>query len=185
VSAHLAVTPGTAPANVLAVIPLYYDSVTAGESIVDIPFTMPLGTTSSRLEYRVTGHGGANDPSTSCDGPAEEFCKRTHHVYLDDQPIEQVTPWRSDCAKLCTLADGGPSGTGQYCEQNPCGYPPSVNASRANWCPGSETPPDAWTPAALSTPGGHTFKFAIDDIYQGGDWRVSAVVYAYGGGGGD
>jgi hypothetical protein len=181
VSAHLAVTPGTAPANVLAVIPLYYDSVTAGETIADIPFTMPPGTTSSRLEYRVTGHGGASDPSTSCIGPAEEFCKRTHHVYLDDQPIEQVTPWRSDCTKLCTLADGGPfGGTGQYCEQNPCGAPQSVDAPRANWCPGSETPPDSWTPTALSTPGAHTFKFAIDGIYMGGRWRVSAVAYAYG-----
>jgi hypothetical protein len=180
VSAHLAVTPGTAPAYVLAVIPLYYDSVTAGETIADIPFTMPPGTTSSRLEYRVTGHGQANDPSTSCNGPAEEFCKRTHHVFLDDQQIEQVTPWRADCATLCTLADGGPSGAGQYCEQNPCGSPQSVRDSRANWCPGSETPPLSWTPAALSTPGSHTFKFVIDSIYQGGDWRVSAVAYAYG-----
>ena len=182
VSAHLAVTPGTAPANVLAVIPLYYDSVTAGETIADIPFTMPPGTTSSRLEYRVTGHGGADDPSPSCMGsPAEEFCKRLHHVYLDDQEIEQVTPWRANCAKLCTLADGGPfGGTGQYCEQNPCGDPRSVTASRANWCPGSETPSLSWTPAALSTPGAHTFKFAIDGIFQGGDWRVSAVAYAYG-----
>jgi hypothetical protein len=181
VNAHLAVTPGAAPANVLAVIPLYYASVTSGETIADIPFTMPPGTTSSRLEYRVTGHGGATDPSTSCIGPAEEFCKRTHHVYLDDQPIEQVTPWRSNCTKLCTLADGGPfGGAGQYCEQNPCGAPQSVNASRANWCPGSETPPLSWTPAALSTPGAHTFKFAIDSIYMGGDWRVSAVAYAYG-----
>ncbi len=181
VSAQLNVTPGNAPANVLAVIPLYYDSVTAGETIAAIPFTMPPGTTSSRLEYRVTGHGGADDPSTSCIGPAEEFCKRLHHVYLDDQSIDMVTPWRSDCAKLCTLADGGPGGsTGQYCEQNPCGDPASVRASRANWCPGSETPPIALTPAALSTPGAHAFKFAIDDIYMGGDWRVSAVAYAYG-----
>ena len=178
VSAHLAVTPGTPPANVLAVIPLYYDSVTAGQSIADIPFTMPPGTTSSRLEYRVTGHGGASDPSTSCFGPAEEFCRRTHHVSLDDQQTEQVIPWRNDCTKLCTMEAGGPFG--QYCEQNPCGDPNSVNASRANWCPGSETPPFSWTPTALSAPGAHTFKFAIDGIYQGGQWRVSAIAYAYG-----
>jgi hypothetical protein len=178
VSAHLAVTPGAPPANVLAVIPLYYDSVTAGETVADVPFTMPAGTTSSRIEYRVTGHGGASDPSTNCFGPAEEFCRRTHHVYLDDQPIEQVIPWRNDCSKLCTLEAGAPFG--QYCAQNPCGDPNSVTASRANWCPGSETPPFSWTPAALSTPGAHTFKFAIDGIYMGGQWRVSAVAYAYG-----
>jgi hypothetical protein len=181
VSAHLAVTPGAPPANVLAVTSLYYASVTSGETIADIPFTVPAGTTSSRLEYRVTGHGGADDPSSSCDGPAEEFCQRLHHLYLDDQSIEQVTPWRTNCSKLCTLVDGGPGGsTGQYCEQNPCGDPASVRASRANWCPGSETPPYQWTPTALSTPGPHTFRFAIDGIYPGGDWRVSATVYAYG-----
>jgi hypothetical protein len=37
----------------------------------------------------------------------------------------------------------------------------------------------AWTPDALSTPGAHTFRFGIDGIYQGGQWRVSAVAYAY------
>jgi Peptide-N-glycosidase F, C terminal len=178
VSAHLDVTPGTPPANVLAVIPLYYDSVTAGETVADIPFTMPVGTTTSRLEYRVTGHGGASDPSSSCFGPAEEFCRRLHHVYLDDAQIEQVTPWRNDCTALCTVTSGGPFGS--YCAENPCGDQASVEASRANWCPGSETPPYAWTPGALSTPGSHALRFAIDDIYTGGEWRVSATVYAYG-----
>jgi hypothetical protein len=178
VSAHLDVTPGTPPANVLAVIPLYYDNVTAGQTVADVSFTVPPGTTSSRLEYRVTGHGGANDPSNNCFGPAEEFCRRTHHVSLDDQQIQQTIPWRNDCDKLCTTTAGGPFGP--YCKENPCGAPQSVTASRANWCPGSETPPLAWTPAALSTPGSHTFRFAIDNIYQGGQWRVSAVAYAYG-----
>jgi hypothetical protein len=178
VSAHLDVTPGTPPMNVLAVIPLYYDSVTSGEMVADVPFTMPPGTTSSRLEYRVTGHGGASDPSSACFGPAEEFCQRVHHVYLDDQQIEQVTPWRNDCAMLCTTTTGGPFGS--YCAQNPCGSPASVRASRANWCPGSETPPYQWTPAVLSNPGTHAFRFGIDDIYMGGEWRVSATAYAYG-----
>lgn len=197
VSAQLNVTPGTPPSNVLAVIPLFYGSVTAGEdlggpdaggaatdggeataAVADIPFTMPPGTTSSRLEYRVTGHGGADNPSASCIGPAEEFCKRVHQVYLDNQRIEQVTPWRSNCSQLCTVTDGGPFGS--YCAQNPCGAESSVKAPRANWCPGSETPPYAWTPSALSNPGAHTFRFAIDDVYPGGDWRVSATVYAYG-----
>lgn len=179
VSAHLDVTPGTPPANVLAVIPLYYDSLGAGQTVPDVPFTMPPGTTSSRLEYRVTGHGGASDPSSSCFGPAEEFCRRTHHVFLDGQPIQQTIPWRNDCDKLCTTVTGGPGG-GSYCKENPCGAIQSVTASRANWCPGSETPPLAWTPDALSTPGPHTFRFGIDGIYQGGQWRVSAVAYAYG-----
>ncbi|HEY8089454.1 MAG TPA: peptide-N-glycosidase F-related protein [Polyangiaceae bacterium] len=180
VSAHLDVTPGAPPANVLAVIPLYYGSVTSGQNVTDVPFTVPPGTTSSRLEYRVTGHGGANDTSSACIGPADEFCQRPHQVFLDGQSIAQKTPWRTDCTKLCTLVTGGPFG-GQYCQENPCGDPNSVTAPRANWCPGSETPPFTWTPAALSTPGDHTFRFAIANIAPGGgQWRVSATAYAYG-----
>jgi peptide-N-glycosidase F-like protein len=180
VSAHLDVTPGSPPANVLAVIALYYDSVTAGQTIPDVPFTMPPGTTSSRLEYRATGHGGATAASAGCFGPADEFCRRLHHVVLDGQEIEQATPWRNDCDQLCTLTDGGPFGQGQYCAQNPCGGLASVPASRANWCPGSVTPPLSWMPAPLSSPGAHTFHFSVDGIAPGGQWRVSAVAYAYG-----
>ena len=101
-------------------------------------------------------------------------------VFADvaNQQIEQTIPWRNDCDQLCTMTDGGPFGS--YCAQNPCGLPASVTASRANWCPGSETAPYQWTPAGLSTPGSHSFRFAIDGIYQGAQWRVSATVYAYG-----
>jgi Peptide-N-glycosidase F, C terminal len=184
VSAHLDVVPGRAPRNVLAVIPLYYDSVTAAKVISDVAFSVPAGTTSSRLEYRVTGHGGATATGgaslPSCFGPADEFCRRLHHVVLDGQEIAQLTPWRNDCDQLCVLTDGGPFGAGQYCSKNPCGSPSSVQASRANWCPGSVTLPQNFAPAALSAPGSHAFRFAIDGIAQGGQWRVSAVAYAYG-----
>jgi hypothetical protein len=70
----------------------------------------------------------------------------------------------------------GPAPTGSYCEQNPCGDILSVRAPRANWCPGSETPPLAYG-GTLST-GNHTFAFSISSI--AGQWRVSATVYAYG-----
>ncbi len=180
VSAHLDVTPGAPPSKALAVIPLYFGGVTAGQTVSDVPFTLPAGTTGTRLEYRVTGHGGATDASVWCSGPADEFCRRVHHVYLDGNEIDQSRPWRFDCDKGCTVADGGPFGQGQYCAENPCGDPSSVRASRANWCPGSVTAPRSWTPAALSSPGPHTFRFAIDGIAVGAEWRVSAVAYAYG-----
>jgi Peptide-N-glycosidase F, C terminal len=183
VSARLDVAPGPPPSNVLAAIPLYYGSVTAGQVVSDVTLTVPQGATSSRLEYRVTGHGGTTGDGgvlPSCTGPADEFCRRLHHVYLDHQEIEQITPWRSNCDTLCALTDGGPFGAGQYCQQNPCGAPSSVVASRANWCPGSVTPPLSWTPAALSSPGAHTFGFAVDGIAAGATWRVSAVAFVYG-----
>ncbi len=174
VSAHLEVTPGDMPRKVLAVIPLWYADAKDGAKENKVPFTLPKGTTATHLEYRVTGHGGADGTSTGCAQPADEFCKRTHTVKLDGTVVESYQPWRNDCAKLCTKTAGGPFG-GDYCAENPCGAIASVRASRANWCPGSETPPKAWDPAL--TEGSHDFSFTIDQI--SGQWRVSATMYAY------
>jgi hypothetical protein len=114
--------------------------------------------------------------------PAEEFCQRRHQVFLDGTQIADLTPWRSDCGTLCTLTPGFPGG-GNYCLQNPCGYPPSVNASRANWCPGSETPPFIWTLSELAVAGSHSVNWTVTDISDGGGsalWRTSLNYVAYG-----
>ena len=144
----------------------------------------PAGTTSVRLEYRATGHGGANDTTSGeCIGPAEEFCARTHHLYADNAELQPgLAPWREDCQTLCTRTMGPrPTGTGMftYCKENPCGAISSVEAPRANWCPGSLTPPLTWDPAALKTPGPHDFTYRIDNVADGGSWRLSATFFAY------
>jgi hypothetical protein len=184
VSAHLDVTPGPAPNNVLLVQSLIYTSIPAPQNGLvsaqpfSLPFTLPPGTTSTTIEYRVTGHGGANDDTGECIGPADEFCQRTHTLSLDGQPLgKPLVPWRNDCNKLCTqvtnTAGYGPSG--KYCQENPCGAIGSVDAPRANWCPGSETPPITFQPQLAR--GAHAFGFNISTI--AGQWRVSATVYAY------
>jgi hypothetical protein len=141
---------------------------------------IPAGTTDARVEYRVTGHGGSMGPNNTvlpgCIGPAEEFCKRTHHLLLDGTETQKLTPWRSDCATLCTYTTTPPSPFGKYCAENPCGNPQSVMAPRANWCPGSMTPPIVYTPDGILTPGMHTFNYAIDGVVD--QWRVSAVMIA-------
>ncbi|CAN5642482.1 hypothetical protein BH09MYX1_BH09MYX1_57110 [soil metagenome] len=175
VSAHLDVTPGDMPRNVLAVIPLWYSDVKDGAVENKAPFTLPKGTTRTLIEYRVTGHGGADGTSTGCSQPADEFCSRSHAVAVDGTTLETFKPWRADCKNLCTLTPGGPFG-GDYCKENPCGSPASVRASRANWCPGSMTPPKSWEPALAE--GAHDLTFTIDKI--SGQWRVSATAYAYG-----
>ncbi len=180
VSAHLDVTPGTPPRNVLSVQSLVYDTIPAAQSglVNSLPFALPPNTTSTTIEYRVTGHGGENDPSADCIGPAEEFCKRIHTLTLDGTALDTKTPWRPDCFKVCTQVanDAGYGPSGKYCQQNPCGAIGSVNAPRANWCPGSETPPFTYNPTLA--PGDHTFAFSISSIL--GVWRVSTTVYAYG-----
>lgn len=176
VTAKIDVVPGKAPRKVLAVEPLYYGSVGSTDVVQPIPFSVPQGTTKARIEYRVTGHGSAT-PNTDCIGPAEEFCERTHVVSVDGAQIAQLRPWRSDCAKYCTIQTYNGI---QYCEQNPCGAIPSVQASRANWCPGSVTPPFNLTAPVLKAAGAHTFSWNIESMASGGTWRVSATYFALG-----
>lgn len=185
VSAHLDLVPGTPPRKVLALIPLDNGAITTAAPLAPVGFDVPAGVTSARLEYRVTGHGGADDPSADCIGPAEEFCKRTHHVSIDGAELAPgLQPWRDDCATLCTQTtytwpSSGKSFT--YCKENPCGAIGSVQAPRANWCPGSLTPPRTYDVAALHAAGHHTFAATIDGENAGGTWRVSAALFLYGG----
>ena len=148
VSAHIDLTPGAAPRHVLAVLPLVYDDQTKSAVVRSFPFTLPAGTTSARVEYLATGHGGAT-ADFDCIGPADEFCRRTHSLNADGAAfLAKKVLWRDDCDKLCTTTTGGPFKS--YCLENPCGSPDSVRASRANWCPGSETPPLVFEPAQLA-----------------------------------
>ncbi|MBX3126337.1 MAG: hypothetical protein KF718_06450 [Polyangiaceae bacterium] len=179
VSASFDVVPGGAPRSVLAVVPLFYGSQTTHEGVGPLAFELPAGTTSARIDYRATGHGGVLGGS-GCVGPAEEFCVRNHSLFVDDVLAADFAAWRDDCDELCTLTHQGPVGGGfDYCLENPCGAIQSVRASRANWCPGSVTPPAGVTVPAAS--GSRTFRWSLSDFAQGGSWRVSAVLVAYGG----
>jgi hypothetical protein len=178
VTVSLDVVPGTPPRDVLSVEPLYYASDTDPAGPGPLTFHVPEGTASGRIDYRATGHGGAQGDS-ACIGPAEEFCKREHHISVDGAEVQVVTPWRTDCKDHCTLMTySGFSQPFQYCAENPCGAIQSVKAPRANWCPGTETAPFQWD--MPTTAGAHTFAFAIPALAMGGNWEVSATYIAYG-----
>jgi hypothetical protein len=175
-SVSVVLQPGTPPREVVAVRPLLLEAQTSVEA-EPLVFTVPEGVESARIDYRATGHGGAGDPQ--CIGPAEEFCRRQHLLLLDGEPIADLLPWRSDCATLCTMVDNDDAaGPASYCAENPCGDPRSVRASRANWCPGSATPPFELTSPVLTEPGTHELMRTIEGLREGGQWRVSATYFA-------
>ena len=97
--------------------------------------------------------------------------------------VDNLDPYRQDCQTLCTTTHFGASDAGiDYCQENPCGDMASVRAPRANWCPGSMTPPFSWDSwPQFAAPGPHTFSFQISGIAQGGTWLASAIYYATGG----
>jgi hypothetical protein len=184
---EIAAEPGPPPRAALAVIPLWSGWVQKNTALADLPLTLPEGTKRAELSYLVTGHGGGEDPSAACVGAADEFCRRTHHLFADDAALKPegypgaaFVPWRDDCGSLCTPAQGHPM-MGQYCRENPNRAATSVTAPRANWCPGDDVAPIiAPLPAASSTPGSHRARFAIDGIHVDGRWQVALVVYTYG-----
>jgi hypothetical protein len=170
--------PGAAPRRVLAVIPLFDGILTPENPAANMPVDVPEGTTHAVLEVRVTGHGGGQ-PTAGCIGPSDEFCRRTHRLWLDGLEQPTWTPWRDDCNTLCTVRHQDNAGAGfDYCLENPCGAMQSVTAPRANWCPGSLTPPHVvdtgWTA------GPHEVSWQVDRMGAGGSWRTSVLLLAYG-----
>jgi hypothetical protein len=176
VSARFDATPGPAPRQVLSVQALV-DTTLTSDAGVEATFSLPTGAGSAVLAWLTTGHGGGTGDS-QCIGPAEEFCERAHHVQLDGAELDHPEAWRNDCDTLCTLTHST-NPVFDYCAENPCGNPDSVRAPRANWCPGSQTPP--WSLALPSvTAGAHHLSASVDRVAAGGQWRVSGALFVYG-----
>lgn len=177
VSARVELVPGEPPREVLAIVPLLNVGHGPIEAWPAVDFEVPEGTTEARIEYRTTGHGGGSSAGQSaCIGPADEFCRRYHHVSIDGRDLGVWQPWRSSCEDLCDLV----SSPFEHCEQNPCGAIESVRAPRANWCPGDVTGPEIFEDASLTTPGTHTFGHLIEGAGEGSYWRTSATYFAWG-----
>ncbi len=175
VSARLDLVPGTPARNVVDVRSLFFGNLTIDKLVSEHVVELGEGERGA-LFVRTTGHGGPNSDS-GCFGPAEEFCRRTHRVQIDDDVDIGFVPQRSDCADLCTLTTGTIPGGGriEYCAENPTGSINSVRADRANWCPGSVTPPFDFGIAAGV--GAHDLSWSVARIAEGGSWLTSLTVF--------
>jgi hypothetical protein len=181
VSARLDLEPGTPARNVVDVRALFFGNLVTGAEATAHEVTLAPGQR-GLLVTRTTGHGGPNSDG-DCFGPAEEFCRREHGLRLaggGGDEVRDITfiPLREDCADLCTLTTstipGG--GTIQHCAENPTGAIESVRAPRANWCPGSVTPPfeSSLNRGDNSTP--HEIAWSVERIAEGGSWLTSLAV---------
>ncbi len=180
VSAHVDVVPGDNASGVVGAAAVFFGDLTHDEFSISRDFTVPEGSKTTRIEYRTTGHGGPNT-DRGCIGPAEEFCRRGHLIDVADSTlIADFEPFLESCEEFCTIASGpGPNGGNfQYCEESPTGNIQSVQAPRANWCPGRVTPPlvlDGRLDAGV-----HTLRFEVGpNIAEGGSWFTSATVFFY------
>ena len=181
VSVTAQVTPGEQPRSVIGLVPVFNRSLRLDDGPLEVPFSVPQNVRRARLEYRTTGHGGGDDMSATCIGPAEEFCRRTHILGIDGRDLDMITPWRDDCELGCTVTRyEGQGNSFEYCSENPTGLRQSVEAPRANWCPGSLTPPFEYDVPNYTLPGEHSFYLEVKDLHPSGVWRVSAMVYLYG-----
>lgn len=180
VSARFEMVPGKPPREVLAVIPLFNENWNGpGEDrIFSFDLPIPKGASEARLEYRATGHGGgAFDPDV-CVGPAEEFCRRTHQIYVGTQQVFVGEPW-VECSDNCSVVENDPDAPFAYCAQNPCANHDSARAPRANWCPGRITPPIVIEDPSLAVSGPQTVAWRVNRMASGGLWTVSATYFAF------
>jgi DNA-binding MarR family transcriptional regulator len=142
-------------------------------------FSIPEGTKSTKLVYSTTGHGGGT-ADANCIGHADEFCKRSHRVFVDGKQAKLVIPWRNDCSNFCTEVSHPRNPSFKICKENPCGSKASVRAPRANWCPGTTTYPYTWSFPEWNAPGKHTFGYSVANVAKGGSWKTSVILYVYG-----
>ena len=176
VSARLDLTPGTPSRNVIDVRSLFFGNLVKGSEGTSHAVALNAGEY-AKLAVRTTGHGGPNT-DTDCFGPAEEFCRRTHTLVIDDLTLD-FTPLREDCADLCTLTTSTIPGAGtiQHCAQNPTGSIDSVRASRANWCPGSVTPAFDLEVGGDRAGGERDVRWTVERIADGGNWLTSLTLF--------
>ncbi|MDD2634306.1 MAG: PNGase F N-terminal domain-containing protein [Bacteroidales bacterium] len=129
---------------------------------LQVEFYLPEGLINPQLIFTTTGHGGW--------GNGDEFVPKLNQIFIDDNKVFEISPWRTDCAtyRLNNPASGN-FGNGLS----------SSDLSRSNWCPGTLTPP-YFIPLTGIKSGKHNIRIIIDQGEDEGNsfnhWSVSGVI---------
>ncbi len=137
-----------------------------GKTAKTIPFNLARPLADAHF-YLITSNHGSN-------AGGEEYNRRWHFVYLDDQLIAYYKPGGVSCEPYRaynTMANG---------IYGPLPKPSILWALMSNWCPGQVIPIRDLGIRALSA-GNHTFKISVPDaVFAGGQGTIPVSVYLQG-----
>lgn len=129
---------------------------------LEMTFEIPNNVDNLQLVYTTTGHGGW--------GGGDEFNPKLNQIFIDDELIFKIVPWRTDCGtyRMSSPASGNFSNGLS-----------SSDLSRSNWCPATLTPPYT-IPLKNLKKGTHRIKVVIDMGQPEGNsfshWSVSGII---------
>ncbi len=169
-------TPTSVPAGKPVLLPLNFmknlnnyepgASDALGQSVRTIAFELSEPISDAHF-YLITSNHGANQGG-------EEYIRRAHYVYLDEQRIAQYTPGGVSCEpyrQYNTMPNGiyGPFPKFDF-----------MWTSWSNWCPGQAIPIRDLAVGTIAA-GAHTFKIAVPDaVFTGAQGNFPVSVYLQG-----
>jgi hypothetical protein len=177
VDVSLTLTPGVPPRDVVAVVPIWRQTIDPKTAPLTSMLTAPPGAAHARLDFFTTGHG-AQGSLQECD----EFCMKLNTVTVDGTKVYAKAPWK-DCSNDCTQVprSGTFSCGGQTfnytCKENPTSCPSSPVAPRANWCPAQQVPPFALPLDDSIATGTHTVGLSVTGVEGNFEVGLAAVFW--------
>jgi hypothetical protein len=148
--------------NIMEMAGQNYGTLFEDEKGLYFEFELSKPMTNVHLRYIATGHGGWEN--------GDEFVPKTHEILLNNQLIQQIIPWRTDCGsyRLFNPASG-----------NFNNGLSSSDYSRSNWCPGTITYP-MMIPIGNLDAGTHKIQIKIPQGKpEGGSfsaWNISGIL---------
>jgi hypothetical protein len=187
VEASLVLTPGKAPRDVKAVVPIFFNARYGRQSDgsgvpadpIDATAAPPAEATHARIDFFTTGHGGVG--AHVCD----EFCQKANLLNVDGRALVATAPW-TYCHDNCTrdpLPEGqlvrcGGMEFNYRCRENPTGCPFSVTLNRAGWCPGRKVSRQSFHLPVQANAGPQSIGYQVEGME--GFWQVAAAAIYYG-----
>lgn len=128
---------------------------------------IPPGLESLQMFYLTSGHGGRSS--------GDEFNKKDHIIYVDDQEVLRFVPWREDGPLFRPFSPTSAKWEGDVW---------SSDLSRSNWIPGDQVKPMVFELGEHLKAGRHKISLAVTDMAESTPdnlnyWNISIVLVGY------